>query len=353
MNKFNEKIQKAIQQSPQILIKISQIDEFKGRWKGELNLSPKILKRLRHAILVASTGASTRIEGSKMSDQEIENLLQGLKTTKLENRDSQEVAGYSKLLKLIFEGFKKIKFSESAILHFHKILLQYSEKDKNHLGNYKKTSNAVIAKDLQGKEVILFNPTAPYLTSKEMQELVDWTLSAFQEKQIHPLLIIGYFVYEFLSIHPFQDGNGRLSRVLNVFFLLKQGYNYALYASLEKIIEDNKSEYYLSLRLSQKNRKTKAENILSWLNFFLDVLIKQTQVAQELLDQKKKEDLLSPKQSMVLELIRKYKSSKIQDLESKTKILRPTLKQVLGRLVDLGLIQMKGQGRASYYIRKA
>lgn len=349
MTDFAQRIQKAIKQSPELLIKLSQIDEFKGLWKGKLALSPQILNRLKQAIIITSTGASTRIEGSQMADKEIKKLLQGLKTTKLQDRDSQEVAGYAKLLKIIFDNWQKIKFSESTILHFHKILLQYSQKDQYHLGNYKKQPNTVIARDAHGQKTVIFNPTPPHLTQKEMHEAIDWTQKAFKNKKLHPLLVIGNFIYEFLTIHPFQDGNGRLSRILTNLLLLKSNYSYMPYASLEKIIEDNKSQYYLALRESQRYHKTKRENVSSWLNFHLDVLIKQTKIAQKLLKAKQTEALLSTRQQKILKLIRKHDNLQIKDVQKQTDISRASVKQILKRLLELKFIKKQGLGRATHY----
>ena len=231
-----------------------QLDEFKGFWKGHLNISPQILHRLKKFALITSTGASTRIEGSYLSDEEVKKLLAGLKIQKLTDRSRQEVAGYAELTKLIFDNHKHLKWNENEIKHFHKILLKYSEKDKHHHGEYKKSSNAVVARDEDGNESIIFNPTSPHLTPKEMKELVEFTKENLKTKELHPLILIGHFVGEFLAIHPFQDGNGRLSRVLTNLLLLQEGYSYVQYVSLEKIIEDWKEQYYVALRESQKNR---------------------------------------------------------------------------------------------------
>src|SRR5438552_13021034 len=270
----------------EILAKIAQIEELKGRWSAGTNLSPQTLGRLKRSVLITSTGASTRIEGAKLSDEDIEKMLRGISIQKFSNRDEQEVQGYYELLQNVFESWEELKLNESLIRHFHKELLKHVEKDTLHRGNYKTQENKVEMIDEAGKSTgTLFDTTPAYLTPKEMTELVEWTKKALDEKKYHSLLIIGNFIVEFLNIHPFQDGNGRLSRVLTNLLLLQQGYLYMPYVSHEKLIEDNKSVYYVALRKSQQTFKTNGEDITPWLEFFLSMLLKQSHMAIDLLSQ--------------------------------------------------------------------
>jgi len=328
--------------------KIRQLDKFKDFWKGHLNISPQILNRLKKFALITSTGASTRIEGSYLSDEEVKKLLSGLKIQKLQDRSQQEVAGYADLTRLIFDHHDTIKWNENEIKHFHKILLKYSEKDTHHSGEYKKGSNAVVAHDVDGNESVIFNPTPPYLTPKEMGELIEFTKQSLVKKEIHPLLIIGHFVGEFLAIHPFQDGNGRLSRALTNLFLLQEGYSYVQYVSLEKIVEDRKEAYYLALRHSQSERGTPKEDISIWMEFFLDILIEQTYAAQNILNRKNIEEELSENQLEVLQTLKSKKSEwSVKEITGATNINRNTVKKTLERLHDLQLITRVGLGRAT------
>ena len=328
--------------------KIRQLDEFKGFWKGHLNISPQILHRLKKFALITSTGASTRIEGSYLSDEEVRRLLTGLKIRKLRDRSQQEVAGYAELTKLIFDHYRQIKWNENEIKHFHKILLHYSEKDAHHLGEYKRGSNMVVARDAEGRESVVFNPTPPHLTPKEMEELIEFTKTSLDRKEIHPILTIGNFVGEFLAIHPFQDGNGRLSRALTNLLLLQEGYSYVQYASLEKIIEDSKEDYYIALQRSQKNREKRQEDITAWMEFFLNSLIKQTKYARAILERKNTEDELSENQLAVLRLLQSEKAgASVKDIAETTGINRNTIKKTLERLRDLEMIRQVGLGRGS------
>ena len=246
--------------SQEILQKITRLDEFKGLWKGSLRLSPQTLGRLKRSVLITSTGASTRIEGSKMSDDEVARLIAGLKATPPKGRDAEEVAGYADLLGRIFDNWKTLKIIEGQILHFHKILLNFSEKDKGHRGKYKTSDNKVIMKKEDGTEVIIFDPSPPYLVKKEMDDVLFWLNEQMEKKEMHPLILIANFIFEFLAIHPFRDGNGRLSRALTTLLLLKTGYTYVPYVSLDEIIEERKIDYYLALRKTQSKHKTEKED---------------------------------------------------------------------------------------------
>src|SRR3990167_6015678 len=235
MNHLNKRIANIPQN---LWVLINQIDELKGQWVGGAKINPQALGRLRRSVLVTSTGASTRIEGAKLSDEDIEKMMRGLSMQKFADRDKQEVQGYYELLENVFNSYDKIPFSESSIQYLHKELLKYVEKDKLHRGEYKKTENRVEMINEIGESVgVLFDTTPAWLTPKEMQELVEWTREAFIIKEIHPIIIIGNFLVEFLNIHPFQDGNGRLSRVLTNLMMLKAGYAYVPYVSHEKLIE--------------------------------------------------------------------------------------------------------------------
>ncbi len=333
-----------------LVSKIAQIDELKGQWIKGAQLSPQILGRLKRSVLITSTGASTRIEGAMLSDEDVEKLMRGINIQKFTNRDKQEVKGYYELLENVFNSWKNIRFNESAIKHFHQELLKYVEKDKTHRGEYKKRENKVHMVDEDNKPIaVLFDTVPAYLTPKQMQELVEWTQKALQEKKYHPLLIVANFLLEFLNIHPFQDGNGRLSRILTNLLLLKEGYLYMPYISHEKLIEDNKPDYYVALRRSQKTIGTKKENVMPWLDFFFTIFLKQSQMALELLSKEKVEKILTQKQLAVWEFLQKVEEASPDEISDKTKIAQPTVRQALDKLLRLKKIERVGLGRSTKY----
>lgn len=329
---------------------LNQIDELKGQWTGGAQLNPQALGRLKRSVLVTSTGASTRIEGSKLSDDEVEKLMKGLSLQKLADRDKQEVRGYYELLSNVFNSWQNIPFTESTIKHLHKELLKYTKKDQRHRGNYKATENKVEMIDKSGEAVgVLFDTTPAYLTPKAMEELVSWVNEEFTLKETHPLFVVSNFIVEFLKIHPFQDGNGRLARILTNLLMLQHGYNYVPYASHEKLIEDNKADYYLALRQSQKTFGSDKEDISAWTKFFLRVSFAQAEQAIILLSAENIEKLLSPKQLLVWNYLGKITEATPGEISKETKVARPTVSQALSRLLQLKKIERLGQGRTTRY----
>src|SRR3990167_5976843 len=297
---MNKRFENRIYLTPEMVQKIARIDELKGLWHGSEKISPHILKQLKASVIITSTGASTRIEGSRMSDDEVARLIRGLKTKPPKGRDAEEVAGYADLLGRIFDNYKTFKLTEGQILQFHEILLHFSSKDQTHKGKYKSSDNVVVARNDAGEEVVLFRPTPPYLVKKEMDDVLLWAADALERKTVHPLLIIANFIFEFLAIHPFHDGNGRLSRALTNLLLLQTGYAYIPYVSLEEIVEDRREEYYFSLRGAQRHHKTENEDITTWIMFLLEVLLAQAEKSRSIIEKDRPEQTLSEKQILVL-----------------------------------------------------
>ena len=336
--------------SSEVWSKLRQIDELKGQWIAGAQLSSQVLGRLKRSTLITSTGASTRIEGAKLSDEDIEKMMRGIGIQKFTDRDKQEVKGYYELLENVFDSWRSLSFSESSVKHFHGELLKYVEKDQTHRGEYKKQENKVHMVNEAGESVaVLFDTTPAYLTPKEMQEIVGWTQKALAEKKYHPLILIGNFLVEFLQIHPFQDGNGRLSRVLTNLLLLKEGYLYVPYVSHEKLVEDNKPDYYVALRRSQKTFKSEHEDFVPWLDFFFGVLLKQAQMEVDLLSKENIEKLLSPKQLAVWDYLQKVDSAAPGEIAKAADVARRTVNQALDKLLKLKRIERIGLGRSTRY----
>jgi len=333
-----------------LLKEISKIDEYKGMWKAGEILHPQILKRLKRSVLITSTGASTRIEGVKLSDEDIDKLIDKINIQKFTNRDEQEVKGYYELLENVFNSWERLELNESTVKHFHKELLKYVSKDSAHRGEYKKKENSVKMVNGDGKVIgTIFETSLPYKTPLEMQELVEWTRTELIKKNHHPLLVIGNFIVAFLAIHPFEDGNGRLSRILTNFLLLKAGYAYVPYISHEKLIEDNKKGYYVALQKSQKSFKTKNDTIILWLEYFLNIFLLQSKMAVELTENKNIESILSEKQLLVWNYLQENKGAGVGEISKATKVPIPTVKQAINKLLKLKKIEMSGMGRAVRY----
>jgi len=276
--------------------------------------------------------------------------MRGISVQKFKDRDAQEVKGYYELLKNVFDSWQSIKLNEGTIKHFHQEILKYVEKDTFHRGQYKVTENKVQMVDAKGNIVgTIFETTPVYLTPIEMQELVEWTIEALKNKKYHPLLVISNFVVEFLKIHPFRDGNGRLSRILTNLLMLQAGYLYMPYVSHEKLVEEKKQEYYVALRKTQISFKTEKTDLIPWLTFFLNIIWDQSKQAVELLNADNVEKTLSEKQLAVLEYLEKVKEATPSEISDKTHVARPTVNQALEKLLNLKKVERIGMGRSTRY----
>jgi Fic family protein len=341
--------------TPQILSLIAEIDEFKGAWRALGQLAPEQLSSLKRVATIESIGSSTRIEGSKLTNKEVEILLGNLLINKFSSRDEQEVAGYSDVMNLIFENYEHIPLTENYIQQLHKELLEYSEKDTWHNGRYKKSPNHVEAFSPEGKSLgIVFETATPFETPLRMERLVEWSNQAFAEKKLHPLLIIAVFIVEFLAIHPFQDGNGRLSRVLTTCLLLKHGYTYVAYSSLEAVIEQSKEGYYLALRKTQGTLQTDVPDWQPWIVFFLKALQHQKKRLEVKLEKEKLLMAALPELSLqILELLKARGRITISNVVTLTNANRNTVKKHLENLVSNNYLQQNGTGKGTWYSGKS
>lgn len=331
---------------------VAEIDEFKGRWEALKNLSPERLRQLRKVATIESIGSSTRIEGAKLTDAEVEALLSDVTIASFETRDAQEVAGYAEAMDLVFQSFAELRLTENHIRQLHQTLLRHSVKDQRHRGDYKKLPNHVVARDAAGEEIgVVFETASPFDTPRAMEELIRWSNKAIDEAALHPLLIVAVFVVTFLAIHPFQDGNGRLSRILTTLMLLRAGYAYVPYASLESIVEDNKELYYKALRRTQSGLKKGNPDWEPWLGFFLRCLKKQKDKLAAKIDATKTADRAElPALSLaILESIRAHERRMIAEIAADTGANRNTIKLRLRELVRDGRIRQHGKARATWY----
>ena len=334
--------------SPEILKLIAEIDEFKGAWRALGRLVPERLTALRHVATIESIGSSTRIEGSQLSNQDVQKLLNNLGVQSFETRDEQEVAGYADVMETLFDSWDAIAITENEIKQLHRDLLKHSEKDHWHRGNYKTSSNSVVAFDADGKQVgVVFETASPFETPLRMTELVDWFN---QNDVLHPLLAIGIFTVVFLEIHPFQDGNGRLSRVLTTLLLLKAGYAYVPYSSLESIVERNKEGYYLALRETQGTIRTDAPDWQPWLGFFLQSLQRQVRHLNQKIEQEKLLlDTLPELSIQIIEHVREHGRITLREAEVLTGANRNTLKKQMKTLIENKHLVLHGGGRGAWY----
>ncbi|PKN41024.1 MAG: Fic family protein [Deltaproteobacteria bacterium HGW-Deltaproteobacteria-18] len=337
--------------TPEMLTLTAQIDEFKGAWQALGSIAPERLSALRRVATIESVGSSTRIEGSALSDSDVEKLLANLAIGSFATRDEQEVAGYAETMERIFKSFDHISLTENHIRQLHRDLLLHSDKDERHRGNYKTSPNNVAAFDAEGTLIgIVFETATPFDTPRRMRELLDWTQATLGTRSLHPLLVIGIFTVAFLAIHPFQDGNGRLSRILTTLLLLRCGYAYTPFSSLESVIEQNKEGYYLALRQTQATLNSNAQDWQPWLTFFLRALHTQMQrLAAKMERERLLQHTLPDLSRRIVEHAREHGRVTIKEMTLLTGTSRNTLKEHFQRLLKNGMLERNGQGRGVWY----
>ncbi len=334
----------------EILRIIAELDEFKGAWRAIGNLAPDRLNALKKIATIESIGSSTRIEGVKLSNTEIEALLSGIDIKSFQSRDEEEVAGYAEAMTMIFNSFQEISITENHIKQLHSVLLKFSTKDSRHRGDYKKTANHVEAFDTTGKSIgVVFKTATPFETPLKMQALAEWTYTNLEEKDLHPLLVIAIFTVHFLAIHPFQDGNGRLSRVLTTLLLLKTGYLYVPYCSLERIIEMNKDQYYMALRKAQTTIETDDSGLDFWLMFFLESLKQQKDNLEKKIERENIMTKLPVLSKEIINIVKEHGQTTISDIEAITNKNKNTIKVRLKELVTENYLNRNGSGKSTWY----
>ena len=346
MLQFND-----IKITPEILKAISEIDEFKGKWQATQDLAPDRLHSLKRIATIESVGSSTRIEGAKLSDEEVEKLLSKLEQKSFSTRDEQEVAGYADAMDMVFESHESITLTENHVKQLHGVLLKYSTKDDEHRGAYKNVTNNVEAFDADGKSIgVIFQTATPFETPAMMKELVEWYNQSTNEEAQHPLLLLAVFIVVFLAIHPFKDGNGRLSRILTTLLLLRAGYSYVPYSSMETVIEANKENYYLALRRTQKTIRTDDQNWESWVGFFLKSMVQQKEnLARKVSEERSLKAMLPALSRDIIELAQARGEITVREIEDSTNANRNTIKAHLKKLTEQDYLIAVGKGRGARY----
>jgi Fic family protein len=349
-HKLSQRLNFNLETNSQVQLLLTQIDNYKGQWSGNKNLSGQFLKQLTKSIIASSTGASTRIEGSKLNDKEVERIIKEGKLRKISTRDEQEVVGYFEILENVFEDYSKVTFNQRTILEIHSILLKYSEKDTRHRGGYKLNSNQVVAIDNQNQVIgVIFDPASVQDTPIMMKELISWTTQALKSQAIHPILVIANFIFEFLSIHPFKDGNGRASRVLTNLLLLQNGYDFTRFVSHEKLIEEAKTEYYIALRQSSKTWNTPDEDISQWILFILTIFSKQAKMSVDLFNSNDTTQYLSNYQTIIWNLFLQGQTLSRKDIFKATNIPLSTIEHSIRKLLSMNKLDSLGEGRSRRY----
>lgn len=339
----------SLQITPELLALISELDEFKGAWRLFGTLAPDRLKALERMASIECVGSSLRIEGGKFSDRDVERLLRG--SGMLKTREEQEVVGYAEVLERVALSFDAIPVTEAHLKQLHHDLLRHSEKDARHRGDYKSLPNNIAAFDAEGRMTgVVFETASPFDTARRMRELLGWLKETRELGSIHPLITIAAFIASFLAIHPFQDGNGHLSRILTTLLLLQEGYHYAPYSSLESVIESNKEGYFLALRQTQTTIRGASPDWHPWLIFFMRTL--QQQKCRLSIKVERERNALAEVPELavrILDYARDQGRVRTRDMVREFGASPNTLKATFSSLVKKGILVRHGGGRSTWY----
>lgn len=328
---------------------IGELDHFRGHWRKLQEIRAERLAQLRQVTTIESTGSSTRIEGAELSNAEVAEVLGGIRVDSFRERDQNEVRGYGELLNMVFESYREIPLTENHLKQLHGMLLKYSDRDERHRGRYKALANDVAAMDGDQVLEVIFRTATPFDTPRLMEDLVRATNKALTDPVLHPLVVIARFIVDFLAIHPFQDGNGRLARVLTVLLLLRADYDYVPYASLERIIEENKQAYYAALRESQLAMRTDPAAFGSWLLFFMRALKSQQRSLQTKLQVEQILLEVSDVQQRIADFVVAQGRATSQMVASHLSIPAGSVRYHLGILSQRGVIVARGGRKGRYY----
>jgi len=267
MKSFQNKFLETAPITQNILRSVRLLGEYKGKQELFTKQIPQALETLKQAAIIQSIESSNRIEGVTAPPKRIKEIA--AEKTIPQNRSEQEIAGYRDVLQTIHASFADIPLNNNIILQFHRDLFKYSETEG---GKWKTVDNDIREKRADGTEFIRFKPVSAFGTPAAMAELTDNFNRAWQAGEVERLILIPAYILDFLSVHPFRDGNGRMARLLSLLLLYKAGYEVGRYISLERLVEDSKESYYETLQKSSQNWHEAAHNLLPWTEYFLGML---------------------------------------------------------------------------------
>ena len=327
---------------------ISKIHEYKGRQELYLETQPQTLDKLREISMIQSTDASNRLEGIYTTNKRLKDLV--MSKVEPNSRNEQEIAGYRDVLTLVHENYEYIKLTRNDILSLHNRM--YSYYPNNNKGSYKKIDNIILEKNVNGEKRVRFVPVSPMLVEQNMDDLYSALNNVMLDSTIDPLLYIPCFILDFLCIHPFNDGNGRMSRILLLLLMYKSGYIVGRYISFEMIVEKTKQSYYDTLHTSSTGWHENENDYLPFTKYLLSIILK----AYEDFDERHK--MLFVEVGTSTDRIHKLFENSFEPLSKSDLLLlcpdisQKTMERVLNKLKNDGKIQMIGSGKNTKYLRK-
>lgn len=347
MREFNYSKYKDYKWDSEIVGLVSGIHEYRGKQELYLAQKPAVLDKLVEVAKVQSTESSNAIEGIFTSNTRLNQLMQSKTTPR--NRDEEEIAGYRFVLDMIHESYEYIPISSNYILQLHQNLYRFTNRSIG--GHFKNSDNHIVARDENGIEHVIFEPLSPLETPIAIDRICEEFNRVSATEEVDTLLLIPIFIHDFLCVHPFNDGNGRMSRLLTTLLLYRAGYVVGRYVSLEKKIADLKDLYYDSLNISQNGWHEGEDDPTPFIKYILKTIIaayKDFEERIEIIDIK--EPAIEQVRAAVYKKIGKFTKSEI--MEMCPKLGRASVENSLTALVNEDVLERRGRGRGTYYVRK-
>ena len=332
---------------PEIVQMVGSIHEHKGKQELFLEANIDELKTLLEVALIQSTGASNRIEGIYTTDKRLEELVR--QKAEPRNRSEQEISGYREVLATIHESYEYINPRPNIILQLYRDLYSYS--GGNAGGNYKNSDNVIAETDAEGHQKARFIPVPAFQTPEAMNELCTNFLEAWEADRIDKLILIPMFILDFLCIHPFNDGNGRMSRLLTLLLFYKAGYIVGKYVSIEMLIEKTKETYYEALQESSNGWHENENRYEPFVKYYLGIILKAYSEFEGRVEHLKNRSLSKPDRIKAVIDNKVGKITKKEIMELCPDISKVTVERTLTELVKSGYIAKVGAGPATGYVR--
>jgi len=333
--------------TPEIVQMVGSIHEHKGKQELFLEANIDELKTLLEVALIQSTGASNRIEGIFTSDKRLEELVS--QKAEPRNRSEQEIAGYREVLSTIHESYEYINPRPNIILQLHRDLYSYSQGSAG--GSYKNSDNVIAETDAEGHQKARFIPVPAFQTAEAMEELCTRFLEAWEADRIDKLVLIPMFILDFLCIHPFNDGNGRMSRLLTLLLFYKAGYIVGKYVSMEMLIEKTKETYYEALQASSTGWHEGENSYEPFVKYYLGIMLKAYNEFESRVEHLKHRSLSKPDRIKAVIDNKVGKITKKEIMELCPDISKVTVERTLTDLVKSGYIAKVGAGPSTGYVR--
>lgn len=326
---------------------VAAIHEYKGKQQLFIEAQPDILNSMLEIAKVQSIGASNRIEGIYTSDERLAAIVKYKSEPR--NRSESEIAGYREVLQLIHENYDYMLPRVNVILQLHRDLYQFSPSGIG--GKFKNSDNIISEIDIDGKNIVRFQPLSAFETPDAMIRLTDTLINSLNSKKNDALLIIPMFILDFLCIHPFNDGNGRMSRILTLLLLYSSGYIVGKYISMEMIIEKTKETYYEVLKDSSINWHNNKNKYLPFVKYYLEVILKAYKEFSERVEHLQNRSLSKPERIKQLFENTLSKLNKKDISEKCPDISISTIEVTLSKLLKDNYIIKIGAGKKTAYIR--